>query len=122
MAPSLSGFTCGFDTPAIAGVTGSPLVPTTLGKPAVFAAHGVASAPAVQPTAEIPAVLAVTAANMQQFDLPGHLQPRLDAWTIFIYNSISQKGVFIKDSPQQHIIAQNYKDTNACGSSLQIHT
>ena len=34
-APSLSGFTCGFDTPAITGVTGSPFVPATLGKAVV---------------------------------------------------------------------------------------
>ena len=64
LAPSLSGFTCGYDTPAITGVAGSPLVPATLYKPAVQASHGVTAAPAVQATAEIPAVLAITAADI----------------------------------------------------------
>ena len=87
LAPSLSGFTCGFDTPVVTGVTGSVLVPATVGTATILAAHGVAAAAAVVPTAEIPAVLAVTASAMQQYDLPSHLHPRIDAWTIAIYLS-----------------------------------
>ena len=47
--------------------------------PNIPVSHCVAFKDAVLPTAEIPEVLAVTAANMQQYDLPGHLQPRIDA-------------------------------------------
>ena len=72
-APSLLGFTCGFDKPAVVGVTGSPLIAATTGSAAIQAAHGVAFQDAVLPTLEIPAVIEVTAADMQQYDLPGHL-------------------------------------------------
>ena len=108
LVPSLCGFTCGFDTPAVTAIAGSSFIPATAGTPAIAAAMGVAPAAAILATAEIPAVTAVPASAMQQYDLPGHLQPSLDKWSIAIYNAISKKGTFVKDSPQQQIIDQNY--------------
>ena len=43
LAPSLSDFTCGFDTPAVTAVTGSALVPATIGTSTIIAVMGVAN-------------------------------------------------------------------------------
>ena len=94
--PDLNGFTFGYDIPAVVGVPYSALIPATVTSP------------------EIPEVPAVTAVPLTQFDIPGHLGKRLKAWSIVIYNAISQKGIFLKDSPQRRIIDQHYMRGYEC--------
>ena len=51
--PSLYGFTCGFNTLAIAAVIGSPYVPATASVAAVATTHGIAPVADILPTTAI---------------------------------------------------------------------
>ena len=102
--PSLMGFTCGHDTPGTAAVVGSSFI---LAVPAVIAvpqAMGVAVVTAISTAPAIPVVPFVPAILSTQHDLPGHFLPKLDTMDIQIYTALAKKGVYLKDSPQAHIL------------------
>ena len=71
----------------------------------VAAVTAISAAPAAP---AIPAVPFVPAILVTKHDLPGSFQPKLDTMNIQFYTALAKKGVFLKDSPQARILAQNY--------------
>ena len=105
------GFTCEYDTPGTAAIAGSSFVPAVIAVIAPTQALGVAAVTAVSAAPAILAVPSVSAIPATQHDLPDHFQPKLDTMDIQVHTAHAKKGVFLKDSPQARIIAQNY----SCG-------
>ena len=91
----LIGFTCGFDTPVIAAIVGSPYIPATASVAAVAADHCIAPVAAIFHTTDIDAVASVSASTLTQHDLLGHFQPKLDNMDITIYNAFCKKRNFL---------------------------
>ena len=118
------GFTCGFDTGAVAAVTAAPVIPHRPHVPAVApcvhvpanATTGAAKITAHPGSSEVPEqlhvpeIFAAAATPVIQHDLPGVFGAKISVWTNNIWVALTKGKCFKQNSLKYDILHQNPGD------------
>ena len=123
-ADSNYGFTCGFDTGAVAAVAAAAEIPHRAHVPAIVArtfgpadpltgtaevtAHP--GAPEVTEIVHVPEVFATVTSAAVQYDLPGIFQGRIPGWTKHLWVGMTKGKVFKPNTNEYNILHQNPGD------------
>ena len=123
-ADSNYGFTCGFDTGAVAAVAAAAEISHRAHVPAIVACNHVPAdpfagtaeitahpgAPEVTDIDHVPEVFAAVASAAVQYDLPGIFQERIPGWTSHLWVGMTKGRVFKIYTNEYNVLHQNPGD------------